>query len=274
MKDFKMAICQNKPLYDKKKTVQNVLKMIKDAANSGAKLVHLPEMFYFPYDISELIKQEESNRETVSILQSAAKKNNIYLCTGTTVEKVGSKRFNKSYLISPEGKILLEYAKSHLYDVEFKELKIRESDYFSAGNSLDVVDTELGRIGIIICYDIRFPEMTRALALKGAEIILVPAAFNTISGNAHWHLFFRTRATENQLFIAAACPARDEECKYKAYGHSMIVDPWGDILSEAGEKEEIIYADIKQGRLLDVRNRLPLLNHMRKDLYKDFIHYG
>lgn len=273
MKDFKMAICQNKPLYNKKKTVENVLGMIKEAANNGANLVHLPEMFYFPYDMAELIKQEEANRETVSILQSATKENNIYLCTGTTVETVGSKRFNKSYLISPEGKILLEYSKCHLYDVEFKELKVRESDYFSAGNSLDVVNTELGRIGIMICYDIRFPEMARALALKGAEIILVPAAFNMISGNAHWHLFFRTRAIENQVFMAAACPARDEGCKYKAYGHSMVIDPWGDILSEAGEKENIVYAVIKQEKLHDVRNRLPLLKHMRKDLYKDFIHY-
>lgn len=273
MKDFKMAICQNKPLHDKHKTVQHVLNMIKKAADNGANLVTLPEMFYFPYEIGELIKQEESNKETVSILQSSAKENRVHLCTGTTVEKVGDKRFNKSYLISPKGEILLEYSKCHLYDVEFKELKIRESDYFSSGSSLDVVDTELGKIGIIICYDIRFPEMARALALKGAEIILVPAAFNTISGNAHWHLFFRTRAIENQVFMSAACPARDAECRYKAYGHSMIIDPWGDILCEAGEGEEIIYADIKQERLNDIRNRLPLLKHMRKDLYKGFINY-
>ena len=115
--------------------------------------------------------------------------------------------------------------------------------------------------------------MARALALKGAEIILVPAAFNAISGNAHWHLFFRTRATENQVFIAASCPAKNDDCKYKYYGHSMIIDPWGDILSEAGENEEIIYADIKQERLQDVRNRLPLLKHARKDLYRNFLDY-
>lgn len=273
MKDFKIAICQNKPFYNKEKSVQKILQMIKEAAGNGAKLVLLPEMFYFPYEFSELIKQEEADRATVSTLQSSAKENNVYLCTGTTVEKVGAKRFNKSYLISPEGNILLEHAKCHLYDVDFKGLKVEESNYFSAGNSLDVVKTELGLIGIIICYDIRFPEMARALALKGAEIILVPAAFNTISGEAHWHLFFRTRAVENQVFMAAACPARDEKCKYRAYGHSMIVDPWGDILSEAGEKEEIIYSDIKDERLQDVRNRLPLLKHMRKDLYRDFIVY-
>jgi len=267
MKDFKMAVCQNKPFFDKKKSVARVVDMIKEATDNEARLVMLPEMFYFPYILSELAKQEESDGETVSTLQAAAKSNKIFLCTGTTVEKIGDKRFNKSYLISPEGIIILEYSKCHLYDVDFKELKVKESEYFSRGNLISVADTELGKIGIIICYDIRFPEMARALVNHGAEIILVPAAFNMISGNAHWHLFFRTRATENQVFVAAACPARDNECKYKAYGHSLIVDPWGDILREAGENEEIIYSDLKADRIEDIRNRLPLLLHKRNDLY-------
>lgn len=268
MKKFKMAVCQNKPIHDKKKSVEKVLSMIKQAAMEGASLVLLPEMFYYPYILKELIMQEEESRETVSILSEAAKANSVYLCTGSTVEKEGGKRFNKSFLISPEGKIILEYAKAHLYDVDFKQLKVKESEYFSAGSSLNIADTELGKIGIIICYDIRFPEMARALAYKGAEIILVPAAFNMISGAAHWHLFFRTRACENQLFMAAASPARDENCRYQAYGHSMIIDPWGDILSEASETEEIIYADIDTERMFEIRNTLPLLKHSRVDLYE------
>ncbi|HBM17034.1 MAG TPA: carbon-nitrogen hydrolase [Lentisphaeria bacterium] len=267
MKDFKMAVCQNKPLNDKKKSVARAIEMINEAAGEGANIVMLPEMFYYPYIIKELIQQEESKRETVSILQETAKANRIYLCTGSTVEKVEHKRFNKSYLISPQGDIILEYSKCHLYDVEFKELKIKESEYFSPGNDIKVADTEFGKVGIIICYDIRFPEMSRVLVNNGAEIILVPAAFNTISGNAHWHLFFRTRAVESQVYMAAASPARDDECKFKAYGHSLIIDPWGDILNEANEKEDIIYAQCSSERLLDVRNRLPLLVHKRSELY-------
>ena len=271
MRDFKIAVCQNKPVFDKKKSIDRVLQMINLASENGAKLVLLPEMFYYPYILSELPAQEETNKETVSILQQAAKSNKIFLCTGSTIEKVGNGRFNKSFLISPEGSIILEYSKCHLYDVNFNDLTIRESDYFSHGNSIAVVDTELGKIGIIICYDIRFPEMARALVNRGVEIALVPAAFNTISGNAHWHLFFRTRAVENQIFMAAACPARDNECKYKSFGHSLVVDPWGDILSEATENEEIIYAELKQERLTEVRSKLPLLAHMRKDLYSKIL---
>lgn len=271
MRDFKLAICQNKPYKDKKKSVERVLEMIDEASDKGAALVMLPEMFYYPYILRELVNQEESSKETIGLLQHSAKKNSVYLCTGSTVENISGRRYNKSTLLAPDGRILLEYSKCHLYDVSFRELEVKESEYFSAGSSLDVAETDLGKIGIMICYDIRFPEMARALAMKGAELILVPAAFNTISGNAHWHLFFRTRAAEEQLYIAAACPARDENCRYKAYGHSMVVDPWGDVLSEAGEGEDIIYADITEERIVDIRMRLPLLKHMKKEFYRSII---
>jgi predicted amidohydrolase len=209
----------------------------------------------------------EENGETLELLKGCAKKLGIFLCTGSIAVIEDGRRFNRAYLISPKGKVLLEHSKCHLFDVTFKELKTRESAVFDAGDDLKIVKTELGTIGILICYDIRFPETARKLALAGAEILLVPAAFNNVTGPAHWDVIFRARAIENQVFTAAASPARDMKASYKAYGHSMIIDPWGSVLSKAGIHEKIIYADLNPDRLSDIRGRLPLLKHRRGDIY-------
>ena len=241
--------------------------MIARAAKNKAGLVMLPEIFFYPYEINELKKIAEENNETIVKLQETAKENKIYLCTGSIAVKIKNRIYNKSYLIDPEGKIIYDYSKSHLFDVDLPHLNVQESSVFYPGNKLSLVTTGLGNIGILICYDIRFPEAARKLTLSGAELILVPAAFNNITGPAHWHAMFRARAIENQVYIAAASPARNNNSKYKAYGHSMIVNPWGKIISEAREKEKIIYADIRPDVLKEVREELPLLKHRRKELY-------
>lgn len=240
MKDFKIALCQNKPSRNKRASIDNILKMIKKAAQNGAKLVSLTEIFFHPYELFTVPFLAEEHNETLNLLIKSAKENKVYLCTGSIPEKREDKIFNKSYLISSEGKILLEYAKCHLYDVDFKGLRTKESLFFTPGNKVSSVKTELGNIGIIICYDIRFPEMCRKLTLSGAEIILCPSAFNKISGMAHWHITLRTRAVENQVYIAATAPAFDHESSYPIYGHSLVVDPWGNILAEAEAEEKII----------------------------------
>ena len=267
MQKFKLAVCQNKPIKNKNESVLQAIAKIEEAKANHADLVVLPEIFYYPYELRTLPKLEESNRETLGKLQSTAERLGIYLCTGSMVEKVGDKRFNKSYLIDPAGKVILEYCKSHLFDVNFKNLRTKESLIFDPGDNFAVVETELGKIGILICYDIRFPEAARKLTLMGAEIILVPAAFNNITGPLHWHILFRGRAIENQLFIAAASPACDMESSYHAYGHSMVVDPWGKVLTEAGDSECILYADIDPAVLEETREKLPLLKHRRPEIY-------
>jgi len=267
MKKFKLAVIQNKPIKNKEESINYVIKKIEEASNNNSDLVVLPEIFYYPYELRSLPKIEEANKETLNKLALTAKKLGIYICTGSTVEKVGSKRFNKSYLINRSGDVILEYCKSHLFDVNFNNLRTRESLVFDRGDTFPIVETELGKIGILICYDIRFPEAARKLALQGAEIILVPAAFNTVTGPLHWHIIFRARAIENQVFLAAASPALDMEAKYHAYGHSMIIDPWGTILSEAGVNEDMIYSEIDPAVLMEVRGKLPLLKHRRPDIY-------
>lgn len=267
MKKFKIALCQIKPLRDKAKSVAHAVEMIEKAAGNGAKLVMLPEIFYHPYELKSISSLADDGKSTLDPLRESAIRNHIHICTGSIALRENGKSFNRAYLVGPDGDILLEHSKCHLFDVDFKELRTRESKVFSPGSSLKVADTTLGKIGMLICYDIRFPEAARKLALQGAEIILVPAAFNDITGPAHWHITFRTRAVENQLYIAAASPARDSEAVYRAYGHSMTVNPWGEILCEAGEDEEIVYGDFDPEFLENVRGRLPLLKHRREDIY-------
>jgi len=295
MKKFKLAVCQNKPGFDKEKNVAQAIRMIESASEKGAKLVVLPEIFYYPYELKTIKNiAEEKNGRTISTLKDCAKRCKIYLCTGSIAEKVlisGSTKVaakktatdtvhrktrsaskkevitNTSYLIGPDGKTLLRHDKCHMFDASLKDLKCRESAVFKPGNKVSIVSTPLGKMGILICYDIRFPEMARKLALMDADIVLVPAAFNSITGPAHWHVIFRARAIENQIFIAAASPALNPKAIYKAYGHSMIINPWGKVLAEAGNNEDIIYADIDPRVLKDTRHKVPLLKHRREDLY-------
>lgn len=267
IKQFKIALCQNKPGYDKNKNVESAVRMITKAGKNNAKLILLPEIFYYPYEIDLIKNIAEDNRETLIRLRETAKRNKVYLCTGSIAEKINNRIYNKSYLVNPEGDIILEYCKSHLFDVNLPHLKVEESKIFSYGNKVSVVSTELAKIGILICYDIRFPEMARKLMLLGSEIILVPAAFNNITGPAHWHVMFRARAIENQVYIASASPARNKKSKYKAYGHSMVVDPWGKVVTEAGIGEEIIYAMIDPEVMNKTRIELPLTKHRRLELY-------
>jgi predicted amidohydrolase len=267
MKKFKLAICQNRPLKNKTASVTRALEMIEKAVGKGASLVILPEMFYISYDLKNIRLAAEKRHETLEILKRKAISESVYICTGSTAEIEGGKIYNKSHLISPLGEILLEYSKCHLFDVSLKKLNVRESSVISPGTRITSVETPLGRIGILICYDIRFPEAARKLALEGTELLIVPAAFNTITGPAHWHTVFRARAIENQFYVAAASPARDETAVYKAYGHSLIATPWGNILNEAGSEEEIITAEINPKDIIETRAKLPLMKHRRKELY-------
>ncbi len=268
MEAIKVAICQITPHGDKEKSIHHALTLIEEAAGNGARLISLPEIFYYPYDLLALRRVADTDTTTLERLQQVAKRCGVYLCTGSLAVKTGRTIRNTSYLIDPSGMIRLEYSKTHLFDVNFDGLRVRESVIFTPGNEIKVVTTPIGTLSILICYDIRFPEMSRACALKGVEILIVPAAFNTITGPAHWHVLMRARAIENQVFLLAASQARVESSAYVAYGHSLIVDPWGTILAEAGENEEIIYADLQSQVLTDTRKQMPLLSQRRPDLYQ------
>ncbi len=177
-------------------------------------------------------------------------------------------KYTTHVYIRQEWQILDVHRKMHLFDVDIPDIEFKESETITAGNRVTVVDTDLIKIGVAICYDIRFPELFRLMALKNADIMVVPGAFNMTTGPAHWKTTVRARAIDNQIYVAAASPARNNDLSYVAYGHSLIVDPWGKVIGEAGYGEEIIYATIDISYIKDVREELPLLKNRRTDIYE------
>jgi omega-amidase len=272
MKNFKIALCQIIPGKNKAENVCRALDMISEVARNGAALIVFPEIFYYPFELLALRTISGDENEILTQFQNQAKKYEVYICTGSMVFNNAGKRFNTSHLISPKGEVLLNFSKCHLFDAEFESMRVKESLVFSPGTNCSVAATELGTIGINICYDIRFPEMARHCALLGAELLLVPAVFNQITGPAHWKCFMQTRAVENQLYLVAVSQGRslESDVTYKAYGHSMVVSPWGEVLAEAGEDETILYVDLDPALLAATRKRLPLLQHRRDKLYNSF----
>ena len=181
------------------------------------------------------------------------------------------KYHNTSLLFSPEGKLLNTHRKVHLFDIDIPgKISFHESEVLSPGNKVSLVDIPpYGKIGVAICYDVRFPELATIAARHGAFLLLYPGAFNMTTGPLHWELQARARAVDNQVYVGLCSPARDDEASYRAWGHSMVVDPNAEVLGEAAEREEIIYADLKGERIEEVRKGIPLEGQRRFDVYPD-----
>jgi predicted amidohydrolase len=227
-------------------------------------------MFNCPYSNAKFPEYAEDIPEglTAQAMSGAAKRLGIYIIAGSIPERDSKGIYNTCLSFNREGEIIGKHRKAHLFDINVPgKITFRESDTLTPGDSATVFDTEFLRIGTAICYDIRFPELSRLMVQKGAKVIILPGAFNMTTGPAHWELLVRTRALDNQVYFAAASPARDESAAYIAYGNSMVAGPWGDVISRAGYAEEIIYAHIDPGRLDRVREELPLLKHRRLDIY-------
>ena len=271
MKDqFKLAICQMKVVDDKKLNINKAVSMIKTAAQKKANLIILPEMFNCPYDISKFREyaEKKEDSETLEAISKVSKEFGVHIIAGSIPELENEKIYNSSFVFN-NGKIIGICRKIHLFDIDIPgKINFKESEVLTAGNQIGVLNTELSKIGLSICYDMRFPELLRIMTLKGAQIIVIPGAFNMTTGPAHWKTIIQARAIDNQVFMAAASPARNKDLSYVAYGNSMIVNPWGTILAEANEKEEIIYADIDLKDVIRVRDELPVLKNRRDDIYE------
>ncbi|MCD8014331.1 MAG: carbon-nitrogen hydrolase family protein [Lachnospiraceae bacterium] len=177
--------------------------------------------------------------------------------------------YNTSYIFNRQGEQIAKHRKMHLFDIDIRGgQRFFESETLTAGSQVTVFDTEFGRMGLMICFDIRFPELARLMALNGARAILVPAAFNMTTGPAHWELAFRSRAVDNQVFMVGCSPARDMESSYHAYGNSLVVSPWGDIRARLDERESILFCDIDLNETGTIREQLPLLRARRTDVYR------
>ncbi len=269
--EFKLAVCQMKVVDDKDKNIAKAMDMIREATSHNADLVVLPEMFNCPYDNQKFREYSEDRRnsKTLKSISHIARECAVYLVAGSIPESEGEKLYNTSFIINQQGDLIGSHRKLHLFDIDVpREINFKESETLTPGSEITVIETELCKLGVAICYDMRFPELLRLMALKGADLIVIPSAFNMITGPMHWECTIRSRAVDNQLYVAAASPARNLNASYIAYGHSMIVDPWGESIAITGSDEDIIYADIKHNRIKEIRDELPLLTDRRTDLYE------
>ncbi len=199
-------------------------------------------------------------------MSALAAEHELYLLAGSILEAAGSdgRAYNTSVLIGPGTGIIAKYRKIHLFDVDIEgEDPIRESEYRRPGEAFVVAETPLCPMGLSVCYDLRFPELYRHLTAAGAQVIFVPSVFTVPTGRAHWETLLRARAIENQVYIIAADQTGQHPASMDAYGHSMIVDPWGKVIAGAGTEPGLVLADIDLDYLQDVRLRLPALEHRR-----------
>jgi len=203
------------------------------------------------------------------MLQEVAKHYKVYVIGGSIPEKEGDKLFNTSVSFDPLGNIIGKHRKVHLFDIDVPgKIRFVESETLTAGNSLTILDTEFCKIGVGICYDIRFAELALLYCAQGAKFLVYPGAFNMTTGPPHWELLQRGRALDNQLYVATVSPARDPNADYTAWGHSSVVNPWGEVIATTDEKPNIVYADIALSRVDEVRSQIPVLQQKRKDIYE------
>jgi omega-amidase len=268
---FKFAAIQLAVTADKDNNLKNAADKIKEAASNGAKVISLPECFNCPYGNQYFPTYAESIGEgpTAKMLAQAAIDNKVYLVGGSFPEREGDKLYNTSLTFSPEGKVLTKHRKVHLFDINIPgKMVFKESETLSPGNTLSYFDTEFCRIGVAICYDVRFAELAQLAAQKeGCKVLCYPGAFNMTTGPAHWELLLRARALDNQVYVAGVSPARDEKATYIAWGHSTIVNPWGEVVAKASAEAAIIYADIDLARLDEIRGQIPITFQRRSDMY-------
>lgn len=269
MKDFKIATCQMDVVDNKDININHAIELVKKASSNGANLITLPEMFNTPYDNDKFVEycEDENDSNTLKCMKDIAKEENIYLQCGSIPEKEKDNIYNSAYLIDPNGKIIGKHRKMHMFDIDTDTMKFTESDILTPGNTVTTINTPIATISIAICYDIRFPELWTLMNKNKSDIILLPGAFNNTTGPLHWETLIRARAIDNQCYVVATSPSQIDNPYYVAWGHSMIVNPWGKIIAKASQKEEIIYAYIKQNPLEEVRNQIPVLKNRREDLY-------
>lgn len=242
----------------------------RDARAAGADLLALPEMFCCPYETAKFpVYAEEEGGAIHRGCAALARTYGLYLSAGSMPERGADGRvYNTAYVFDRAGEQIAKHRKMHLFDIDVAGgQSFRESETLSAGGAVTVFDTEFGKMGLCVCYDFRFPELCRLMALRGAKLILVPAAFNLTTGPKHWELMFRAQAMFNQVFALGTAPARNASAGYQSWGHSIAVDPWGAVLAQMDERSGAQAVDLDLAEAENVRAQIPLLRHRRTDVY-------
>ena len=267
MSPFRAAAVQMHSGEDKQENLRAAEAAVERAARQGAEVVSLPELFSClgraraMADAAEDIPGETSDR-----LAALARRLGITLLAGSIAERrdEDERFYNTSLLFGPDGELLAQYRKLHLFDVALPgQVTVKESDAMCAGDDVATADTAIGRVGLSICYDLRFPELYRRFADEGVRVVFVPSAFSLPTGRDHWSVLLRARAIENQVYVIAANQHGRHTEQLVTYGRSTIIDPWGIELATAADAEQVISAEIDLARLESIRTRLPALAHRR-----------
>lgn len=233
-------------------------------------IICLPEMFSCPYDTSLFeTYSEEFEGESYHFLQQLAIKHHAYVIGGSFPEKDNENHiYNTAVAFDRNGNCLAKHRKVHLFDIDVKNgQSFKESDTLTSGDTITVFDTEFGKMGLCICYDIRFLEIIRLMTLEGAKMIFVPAAFNQTTGPAHWQLSFQSLAMYNQIYMIGTAPALDKNASYHSWGHSIITNPWGQVVCQMNDEIGTQTSEIDLEFIDQIRQQLPILKHRRTDLY-------
>lgn len=268
MPEFKAAAVQMRSGTSVEQNVSDAERLILEAAAAGATYVLTPEMTNILCKDRALLLDStmgEEGNPTRARFADLARKLGIYLHIGSMAVKLGPDRVaNRGYMVGPDGLVIARYDKIHMFDVDLPDgERYQESALFRPGGAAEVADLPFAKIGMSICYDVRFPNLYHTLATNGAAVLAIPAAFTKTTGEAHWHVLLRARAIETGSFVIAAAQGGHHEDGRDTYGHSMIIDPWGRILAEAGAEPSVIMATIDPELSADARRRIPALANRR-----------
>ena len=266
---FKAAMIQMRSGLTPGANIDNAVHLISQAKSAGAEYVLTPEMTNILAAKREQLFAavvEEDSDTSLASLRELARKLGIYVHIGSLAIKISPDRAaNRSFLIGPKGDIVARYDKIHMFDVDLADGEsYRESRNYRPGELAILADIPWGRLGLTVCYDLRFPALYRALAEAGATLLAIPSAFTKQTGEAHWHVLIRTRAIENGCFVFAAAQGGKHENGRDTYGHSLIVDPWGRIIAEGGTEPGIVMAEVDPAEIAKARARIPSLQHGRR----------
>jgi len=265
---FNLALVQTNSGNQVGPNVIAVGEMIRAARGAGADLVMLPETVSLMETRSKLVFEQvrpQDEDEALMAFRALADELGIWLHTGSLPIRLSDTRIaNRSFLLDPSGAIKATYDKIHMFDVDLPGGEsYRESKNYQPGERAVLADLPWGKLGLTICYDLRFPHLYRALAKAGADFICVPAAFTRVTGQAHWHVLLRARAIETGCFVFAAAQTGTHQNGRQTFGHSLIIDPWGEIIADGGEEVGIITARIDPAKVAEARGRVPSLEHDR-----------
>ncbi|XP_010273946.1 PREDICTED: omega-amidase, chloroplastic-like [Nelumbo nucifera] len=272
---FKIALCQLAVTADKERNIAHARSAIEEAAEKGAQLVLLPEIWNSPYSndsfpiYAEDIDAGGDASPSTAMLSEVAHRLKITIVGGSIPERYCDRLYNTCCVFGTDGKLRAKHRKIHLFDIDIPgKITFKESKTLTAGENPTIVDTDVGRIGIGICYDIRFQELAMLYAARGAHLLCYPGAFNMTTGPLHWELLQRARAVDNQLYVATCSPARDAGAGYVAWGHSTLVGPFGEVLATTEHDEAVVIAEVDYSFIELRRTNLPLEKQKRGDLYQ------